>query len=686
MRSTKAQTVHRHRRFAVSMLVVCLLLGVSLSPAQTPAPTQPTAPVEQTTAPAAPAQEVEGPIRPETVTRRKDAVQKRLEMLEHLLLSPEEAEAMKVTLAQQVKVLAALEAAFQKRTAYMTQLETLSRQVEELNAERQKLALRSPRHFPEVDEKLRLDYEARLQSTRAELDSLRKELAAGEFRLGTIAKEIEQRVIARTQIEKDLLALRNEVANATEQTPLLLERLALFDLRQQLQQAEIDMLEVEREWLTKQGPLRDAQLGLAQTRYAVRQQDLDVIKAALGQVISQESVTLTSTEEDIVRRLLRTTDPAVMLMLKVQMETIKLRQSTAAYRQQVNLLGDQMSAQEKRNEREQQEAEHLESLVKKYARGERIAQRLQAAFTRLRRAQAQFDTEQTKALEVDLNALTEQELVLDEQLYEFDHSTEARLRDVAETQRVRVQKVLDEQKAALRERKQILNALVQEQTKLLTLRREYKRILEEGDRFVLAKLFWLRDGQTIGMRTLRDAVAGAMITANRVQAFLRAELALVPLGQADAVPFWVLLVLAGVGLPWVALWGSIRLRSWIASFLATDSTEVFGTRSGVAALIVIQTAIWPAYLMLVAWAWPRIIIGEQPALDQELSLMASVQWSALVLWGWLVARALLHTQGWMQRYWGLSPEVGKALQQIVTVGSLATLVFLVPRHALVHAP
>ena len=269
-----------------------------------------------------------------------------------------------------------------------------------------------------------------MQSTRAELDGLRKELAAGEFRLGTIAKEIEQRVIARTQIEKDLLAARNEVANATEQSPLLLERLELLDLRQQLQQAEIDMLEVEREWLTKQGPLRDAQLGLAQTRYAVLQQDLETIKTALGQVISQESVTLTSTEEDIARRLLRTTDPAEMLMLKVQLETIKLRQSTADYRQQVNLLGDQISAQEKRNEREQQEAEHLASLVKKYARGERIAQRLQAAFTRLRREQAQHDAEQTKAMEVDLDALTGQELVLDEQLYEFDHSTETRLRDV----------------------------------------------------------------------------------------------------------------------------------------------------------------------------------------------------------------------------------------------------------------
>ena len=38
----------------------------------------------------------------------------------------------------------------------------------------------------------------------------------------------------------------------------------------------------------------------------------------------------------------------------------------------------------------------------------------------------------------------------------------------------------------------------------------------------------------------------------------------------------------------------------------------------------------------------------------------------------------------MQRYWGLSPEVGKALQRTVTVGCLATLVFLVPRYALLQ--
>jgi hypothetical protein len=125
-----------------------------MAPAQTPTP------AAQTPAPAVAAPGIEGRVRPETVATWRDAVQKRLDRLEDLLLSQEEAAALKATLDQQVKVLAALEVAFHKRVTYTTQLENLSRQVEQLNAERQALAARPPRHFSTVNESLRLDYEA----------------------------------------------------------------------------------------------------------------------------------------------------------------------------------------------------------------------------------------------------------------------------------------------------------------------------------------------------------------------------------------------------------------------------------------------------------------------------------------------------------------------------------------------
>jgi potassium efflux system protein len=651
---------------------------------------------------------VAGLVRPETVALRKAAAQTQLEALERLLLSPEEAEALRATLEQHLKVLTALEAAFQKRTAYAAQLGSLPRQVEALNAERRALAAHPPQRFAEVTEQLRLDHEAQLQATRAELDGLRKELTAGELRLANIPKDIEQRLTDLAQSEKDILTARNDATKATEQKSLLQAHAELLDLRQQLQQAEMDMLEAEREWLTKQGPLRDAQLGLAQTRYAVLQQELEAIKTALGKVISKESTELASSEEEIARQLQQTTDPTEVMLLKVQLETIKLRQSIADSRQQLSAIGDQVSEQEKRNEREKQEAAHLASLVEKYASGERIAQRLQAAFTRLRREQARHGAASVRTMEVDLDRLSDQELDLEEQLYDFDNRADMRLRDLTlalqtltpaqrEVQFAKVRKVVDEQKAALREQQQTLRALVQEQTKLLTLRRGYTRLLEEGDQFVLTKLFWLRDGQMLGERVLQDAGTGAMVTAKRLEATFRAELSLLPHGQQGTVRFWLLVVFIGVGLPLVAVWATTRLRHLVASLLARDMQHgLVGTRGGVALLLVVQTGIWPAYIALVAWAWPHVIMAGRSVLNLELPLMVSFQLSALVLWGGVLGRALCRYQVWWQPSGGIVPEahqeiqqrieVCQELQRTIAVACVATLLLLVPRYILLNAP
>ena len=683
----------RHRCFAVYIILTGLLwLDGSVVPAQTTAPSG-QAPAGQGTAPVA--QSVEGLVRPETVALRRAAAQTRLEALERLLLSPEEAEAMRATLDQHLKVLTALEAAFQTRAAYAAQLGSLSRQVETLNAERRALAARPPRRFATVTEQLGLDLEAQLQATRAELDGLRRELTAGELRLANIPKDLEQRITDLAQSEKDILAARNDATRATEQKSLLLAHAELLDLRQQLQQAEIEMLEAERDWLTKQGPLRDAQFGLAQTRYAVLQQELEAMKTALGTATSKASTELASSEEEITRQLQQTTDAIEVMLLKVQLETIKLRKGTADYHQQLNTLGDQVREQERRNAYEKQESEHLASLVEKYVSGERIAQRLQAAFTRLRREQARHGAESMKAMEVDLDALTDQELDLEEQLYEFDNRAEMRLRDLTtalqaftpvqrEAHLTKVRKVLEEQKAALREQLQTLRDLVQEQTKLLTLRRGYTRLLEESDQFILTKLFWLRDGQTLSGRVFQDAVAGVIVTAKRLQTAFRAELALLPLGQQGAIRFWLFVVLIGAVLPWAAVWAQTRLRRLSTSLQATNLPHV------------VQTAVWPAYIALVAWAWPHVLMAGRSVLNLELPLMTSLQLSALVLWGGVLGHALCRHQGWRQASETFDPEagqevqqtvkVGQALQRTITVVCVATLLLLVPRYILLHAP
>ncbi len=670
----------------------CLAWWGGSALAQAPAPPTPATP-----APLA-AHSTEGLVRPDTIATRKVAAQTRLDALEHLLLSPEEAEAARATLEQQIKVLTALEAAFQKRASYTTQLATLADQVQELNTARKTLASRPPRTFPEVNDQLRLDHENQLQTTRTTLDGLRQDRATGELRLTNIAKDLEQRLTTRSHFEHDLMTARSEAAKATEQKSPLIARLELLDLRQQLQQAEIDMLEAEREWLTKRGPLLDAQFGMAQTRYAVLQQELETIKNVLGKAISQETAALATSEDAIERRLQQSTDPTEIVMLKVHLDTIKLRQGTTEYRQQANLLSDRVVEQEKRNAYEKQEIEHLTTLVEKYASGERIGRRLQNAFTRLQHEQLRHGEAAMRTMEVDLNALAERELDLEELLYAFDQQVEIRLRDLTlalhnlppkqrEAKLADVSKALEAHREALREQKQALTALVQEQTKLIALRHAYKRLLDEGSQFVLTKLFWLRDAQTMGGRLLQEALMGLSITAGRVQTTLQNELALLPLGTADALRFWGLGAFFLLALPLLAFWLSTRLRQRITVRLSSDTAyESLATRGGVACLIIVQTVIWPGYLALLVWAWPRVMLMGHSGLNLDLPLELGLQLVALVWWGWLVGRAFLHPRGWIQRYERFNREVCRALQRTMTVGALVTSVFLIPRFMLLNAP
>lgn len=684
------------RRYRCSVLLPgvlwCLLCWGVTSMAQAPAGSGAAAPV------VVPAQNAEGLVRPETIATRKVAAQTRLDALEHLLLSQEEAEAARAALEQQIKVLTALEAAFQKRAWYLTQLETLPRQVQALHTERQTLATRPPRTLPEVNDQLRLEHESQLQSTRTTLEGLRKDVAAGELRLTNLAKELEQRQATRTQLEHDVQNARSEAAKAAEPKAPFLARLELLDLRQQLQQAEIDMLEAEREWLTKRGPWLDAQLGLAQMRYAVLQQELETIKHALGKAISLESTALAQSEEEIEQRLQQSTDPTDVVVLKVQLETVKLRQGTTDYRQQMHILSDRVLEQEKRNTHEKQDTEHLTALAERYASGERIGQRLQNAFNRLRREQLRHDEAAMQAMDGELHAFAGQELDLEERLYEFDQQADLRVRDLTialqnlspkqrEAQLARVQQALVQHKAALREQKQILTALVQEQSKLMSLRRDYKRLLDEGSHFVLTKLFWLRDGQTMGWRVLQDAITGVMVTGGRVQATLQSELALVPLNRAGAGRFWTLGAVFCLGVPALAWWLHRRLRCLVTACLAADTAYAsLLERVGVALLLVIQTAIWPGCLALVVWAWPRLIMAGYSGLNLDLPVGLGLQLGALVVWGWLLGRAFLHPQGWAQRYERASPEVCRALQRTIHVGAMVTGLFLLPRFLLLNAP
>lgn len=663
-----------------SLCCLLLCLGVHTSAAQTPAAGALT-----------PGDALEGPVRPETIAARKAAIQGRLESLAQEALPQEDAEAMRATLDQQLKTLTALETALQKRAAYVHQVEQLPQLVDELTTERQALVARPARRFPQVTEKLRDEQEARLQDAHTKLDTLQKEQAAADLRLTSIAKDIEQLAANRDQIEKDLAAVRSEVGEHAEQQAPLLARVALLDLRLQLQQAEIDTREAERDFLSRQGPLQDARAALAQAHVTLLQRELETIKTALSQVLSQQHEELTSSAEALERQLQLTNDPTDLFALRVALQNVALRKTTADYRQQLEHLGDANIDQERRNAREKHEAEHLTSLVEKYASGERVAQRLQAAFTRLQRERWRYDHEKVTALDNALDTFVGAELELAERLYDFERDTASRLSQLSsalqtltpeqrDAQLAKGRKALETQKTALREQQQVLNELIQDHTKLITLHRDYKRLLDDGYRYVLTKIFWLRDGQPFGWRVFQDAALGLGTLQTRFQAFGYDAWARLPRAQADAVRGWGLLLLLVLGVPWLGLRLHRSIRQRLHQALAAETAqETRGIRSLTMALLILQAVLWPAYLLLVTWVWTHVLTTGLSGHDFAVPLEASAQQSALVLWGWLAGWTMFRAQGWFQHYWGCSTAACRALQRAVTCACLAVFLCLIPR-------
>ncbi len=512
------------------------------------------------------------------------------------------------------------------------------------------------------------------------------------MRLATIARDAEQRSTERTQLEKDLRTARSKMGVQSHSAEV-----ELLSLRLQLLQAEMPTLQAESTWLSKRRSLHDALMSVTQTRRASLQQALDTIKHALGTTIRQEQAALQSTEAHLEQKLQQTAAPTEAMRLAVVLETVDIQKLTADYRQQLNRLGDTLLAQEQRSTQLQQDMDRLRSLVEKYASGEGVAQRLLTAFERIQHEQQRDYDAPIKTLEARLGLLATRMLALDDQLYEFDRHAATRLAELetalqALTPEQRhadmttVRQALDERKAALRDQQQVLTELTQGVTKLLTLHRDYLQLLEESYYFIRTKMFSLRNAEAFSWAVWHDMVLGSIATVRRVQAFVYAEQVRLQASLTSAPYLWGFALVLSLGLPWVAARLHRRLRRLVTSALATSAQREVPPGVGVVCLLLCKSAIWPAYLVLLAWSRAQFLT--ESTADTELlhAFVSGLQVSALVVWIGLVGRAMLQQDGWGQRFWGLSVELCRFLQRVVTAGCLAALILLVPYHSLLTAP
>src|SRR5262249_3035290 len=235
----------------------------------------------------------------------------------------------------------------------------------------------------------------------------------------------------------------------------------------------------------------------------------------------------------------------------------------------------------------------------------------------------------------------------------------------------RVQPLLDQQKTALREQQQTLAALGQELTTLMALDGEDKRQLDESYLLGLTTSFWLRDSKPLSWEGLSDMMSGGRQLAVRLAQFTQSECQRLLALAAQNGGLWALAGCLFLLLPWLAYRGQRRLHLLMTSPLNTGTGYAQQRSWVIAILMLIWSAIWPLYLVLLASLYgafsPHANQHDLPPVTQALEL------TALFLWLGCVGRGVYRHSGWAERYWGLLPATSQSVDRAVVVVTLSAI-------------
>jgi hypothetical protein len=198
-------------------------------------------------------------------------------------------------------------------------------------------------------------------------------------------------------------------------------------------------------------------------------------------------------------------------------------------------------------------------------------------------------------------------LTLDNTLYEFDAQAEERIAHVQrevgdptpqqrESATTQLEQLLNEQKAALRDQRQVLTALVLQGTKLLKLKQEYRQMFAESYFATFNELLWLRTSEPLGWTAVRNTIVDGGNSLRHLWTFLYTET--FPLQNAETGPSSLVSRSRPhiVTLPFIRRW-----RKYGRGLIEKLSLGPDHPRCGKGAVLVSlgRSAVWPAYLFLV---------------------------------------------------------------------------------------
>ena len=441
------------------------------------------------------------------------------------------------------------------------------------------------------------------------------------------------------------------------------------------------------------------------------QDELRMAQASPGEARQEQQETLHERVFRLQQALGASTYPAATIPLRLRLQTATIERDTADYQQQLTKLRQEVRNQETLNSQVRQDTDRLVSLAEQYASGERVPQRLLIKFEHLHRERGRFTANLAEVftlpaepvrnpqqlLGIKWRGLNETLFDVDDQLYEFDRLARDQVNQLtgallAASPSERAAALsglhanLEAQRTALQAQQQVLADLTQTASQLIALHDAHKQLLDDGYRLVLSKMFWLKNSVPLGWTLVGDMAARAKSITLRIAAAMRSDLSRLGLRLQHRVGLWGLFALLLVVLPLVVrrIWS--HLRTAIHASLSA-SKERGKPPAGIAMLLVLQAAVWPAYLALFGWSRqffvPLHLHSDETGM--AAALVSGVYLAVVVLAIGLFSRALFRPNGWGQQFWQLDDAECLFLRRSFGIGCIGGLLFLVPRQVVLAA-
>ena len=396
----------------------------------------------------------------------------------------------------------------------------------------------------------------------------------------------------------------------------------------------------------------------------------------------------------IQKRLTETGSRVESLLMTLELEVLRVQKDTLSRRRELENVGAELSEQERLTAQDLRNKERLVDLVERYGAGDWVARHIKVELEKFRHRGQGSSASSTD--EVSLRArLREYRQTLFElgtRLFRADSDARAYSRALAAEGQpsaavnARLGALVEDRKEALRQQEHVLNELADRASRLAELKREREDQLESLYTFVLDQMLWLRNREPVGLfppnwAFFGQAVDGGAALLGRLNGFLRLEGQLAQIRFAASLWPWLAVVLVFGLVPLLAVRAAGFLRERLTALRARGQAV---PAHRVALLLAARTAVWPAYIILLTLALPKLGFSGNDSLGPVLA--GGLQLVALVLWAGLFGEQVFRPDGHGERRWGLTPEAIRVLRTAVVTICGAAFLLLVPRYVVLNAP